>query len=310
VILRSLDLAALWLRERPTRVHAHFVDQTAVAAVLACRLWCVPVSCTAHARDIFDSPPRRLPTLARYGARFVAVCRYNRDALIARGVPADAIAVIPCGTDTTGDDFPARSAGEYDGTLRVLVVARLVAKKGIDDLLQAVTDEAVAALMDEVRVIGDGPDRERLDLLAEEARRAGVRVSFLGPAPRGQHAAPLRWANLSCLPCKVAPDGDRDSMPLAIKEALVARVPVLTTTAVGIPEMVDDRTAIIVGPDDPAAIARGLRKYAGLSGAQRAALAEAGRRRVALRFDLVDTVGAVKDFLLENARPQRWESDA
>jgi colanic acid/amylovoran biosynthesis glycosyltransferase len=307
VMLRSLELGMQWRRERPQGVHVHFVDQTIVAAVLATRFWRVPLSATAHARDIFDPPASRFAKLNRYGVRMVAVCRYNREELVARGTPRRSIVVVPCGVDTSSSP-PSRSTASYDVPLRVLVIGRLVSKKGIDDLLEAVTAPSVAKMIEEIRIIGEGPELARLEELAESARKGGVAVSLLGPLERLLHVRHYVWANVFCLPCKVAPDGDRDSMPVAIKEALVQRLPVITTTAVGIPEMLDSSTAVLVEPGDVGALRSALRDFAAMSAQKRADLAQAGYQRMHEYFDLRLTVGAVRDLLLKDHAPTCWDS--
>ena len=93
-------------------------------------------------------------------------------------------------------------------------------------------------------------------------------------------------AAVFCLPCRVAPGGDRDSMPVVIKEAMAAAVPVVSTTAVGVPEMVDDGvTGLLVEPDDPVALAGALDRLLA-DPALRAQMGEAGRELVRRRFDL------------------------
>jgi glycosyltransferase involved in cell wall biosynthesis len=304
LVVRSVELAEALVRERPDRVHVHFVDQTAVAALLACKLAGLPMTVTAHARDIFFSPEHWFPLFNRTGIRFVAVCQYNLLELAKRGVDADHIAVIPCGADIDAT-APMRD-GSLAGRARVLVVGRLVAKKGIDDLLLAVQDESVAEAVEEIRIIGDGPERRTLEKIAQGAARAGVKVVFLGAVPRPQHVQHYRWANLACLPCKIGPDGDRDSMPVAIKEALVAGLPVLTTDEVGIPEMVDKTTAMMVPPDSPDDLGRQLVAYSTWSAGDRERLASAGAARVRSRFDLHLTVRALRDYLFEDTMPSMW----
>jgi glycosyltransferase involved in cell wall biosynthesis len=87
------------------------------------------------------------------------------------------------------------------------------------------------------------------------------------------------------LPCRVAEDGDRDGMPTVLTEALARGLPVVSTTVVGIGELVrHGETGLLVPPDDPAALAdaiEALRRDRGL--ARR--LGGAGRELVAERFD-------------------------
>ncbi len=225
-----------------------------------------------------------------------------------RGVPSTAVVVIPCGVEMP-TAAPARPRSTYQGALRILAIGRLVPKKGLDDLLVAVASAAAAGLVSEIRIIGDGPARGRLEALAEASRGTGVTVRLLGPLARSQHAEHLSWANVFCLPCKIAPDGDRDSMPLAIKEAVVSGLPVVTTTAVGIPEMLDSSTAVLVAPGDASALASALAAFHGQNAASRRDLAVAAYQHVAKHFAMDQTGEALYRLLLHGELPTQWSHD-
>ncbi len=47
----------------------------------------------------------------------------------------------------------------------------------------------------------------------------------------------LEIADLLAMPCVVADDGDRDSMPVVVKEAMAMEVPVVATREVGLPRI-------------------------------------------------------------------------
>jgi glycosyltransferase involved in cell wall biosynthesis len=94
-----------------------------------------------------------------------------------------------------------------------------------------------------------------------------------------------RRASVFALACRVDGDGDRDGIPNVMVEAMAAGLPVVSTAVSGIPELVEDgRTGLLVGPDDPEALADAVWRLAEDPPlADR--LAEAGRATVAERFD-------------------------
>ena len=61
------------------------------------------------------------------------------------------------------------------------------------------------------------------------------------------------------MPCVVAPDGDRDSMPVVVKEAMAMEIRVVATDEVGLPEIVQPPWGRSAPPGDPAALADGAR---------------------------------------------------
>jgi colanic acid/amylovoran biosynthesis glycosyltransferase len=61
-----------------------------------------------------------------------------------------------------------------------------------------------------------------------------------------------------CLPSKTAPSGQKEGLPVSIMEAMAFSKPVVSTLHAGIPELVD---SILVGEDDPEALAGAIRTY-------------------------------------------------
>jgi colanic acid/amylovoran biosynthesis glycosyltransferase len=179
---------------------------------------------------------------------------------------------------------PPAPAGRAARGGPLLFVGRLVAKKGVDVLI-----DARALLQSElpeldVEIVGGGPLAEELE---GRARRSGVsdRIHFLGPQPADVVDAAFRRASLVVLPSRIDEHGDRDGMPTVLVEALARGVPVVATDIVGIPEVVrDGETGLLVPPDDPPALAAAIARLVRDPELARE-LAAAGRALVAERFD-------------------------
>ena len=174
---------------------------------------------------------------------------------------------------------------------RTLVFAgRLTRQKGLDNALAAVASVAGARLL----LVGDGPERERLERRAHETGLNG-RVRFLGSRPRAETVALLAGADAALL------SSDWENLPHAAVEALAVGPPVGATAVGGVPEVVrDGENGLLVPPGRPhelaAAIARvldepGLRER--LAAAAPASVAALSRERV---------YGELERILLEAAR--------
>lgn len=275
------DLRVLWLTtivRRAEHVHVHFAGEAAAWTRAACLRAGVPYSVTVHAVDLFK-PRADLVDILR-DARFVrTISSYNQDALRDLGV---ASTVIRCGV-TPGDASPWLASGPRPpggGTPVILAVGRDVPKKGLDTLV------AAARILDRtatVRLVSDMP--------------ATPGVVTLGLLPRDGVARELAGATVFALPCRRAPDGDQDGIPVAILEAMAAGLPVVTTAVSGLPEIVDDAVGWVVPPDDPEALAEALR--AALDDpAEAARRGAAGRARLAERgFLAVESHDAVAGLL-------------
>jgi colanic acid/amylovoran biosynthesis glycosyltransferase len=267
------------------QVHAHFATEATAVAMAAARLLGVPYTFTAHALDLYVRN-RGLCTKAASAARVVTVCEYNVDQLqqACPHLDRSRVTLVYCGVDT--DDFALREPPPPADELRVLSVGRLVPKKGFPDLIEAVALARARGVAVTLDVIGEGRVRPDLEQAIERHGLAGV-VRLLGARANREVREALARTDVFALACVIDPDtGDRDSMPVVVKEAMAVGVPVLVTDEVGNPEMVDAAVGRIVPPNDPAALAQALVELAALTPDERRALGLAGRARVVERFDV------------------------
>ena len=273
--LRSL--APVWARLRAARVehlHAHFAMASALDALRLARLLGVPYSVTAHAYDIFQTPANLAEKLE--GAAFATTgCDYNVRALRALA-PRAHVERIVMGVD--GERFRRRTP--YPGGRTVVAVGRLVEKKGFAHLVRA-----AALLRERVVIAGDGPLRGELERLVDEL---GLRelVELRGALPHDEVRELLERADVLAMPCVVAADGDRDSMPVVVKEALAMEVPVVGSDEVGLSELLREPWGALVPPADPAALADALAAVLGRPADERAEAGRAGRRFVLEHCDV------------------------
>ena len=235
-------------------IHAHFADHPTSVAMYSAALLGVPFTFTGHAYDLFREP-FDLRRKMRRAATVVDVCDYNRRLVEEAEGSIGHHVLVPCGVDTHA--FRRTSPPPSD-EFSIVAVGRLVPKKGFVDLL-----DALRLLVEDGRrvtctVIGHGPLHDDLTTRADELG-LGDTVRFVGVQPPSVVRATLESAAVFCLPCVVADDGDRDSQPVVIKEAMALELPVVSTTEVGVPEMVDDQaTGLLVAPRDPVALAAAL----------------------------------------------------
>ena len=164
----------------------------------------------------------------------------------------------------------------------VVTCGRLEPYKGHHVLLRA-----CAALARPVRcvVVGEGPQRQRLEQLAAELG-IGDRVEFTGPVPQARLVEIYSRADLFVLASVVLErSGKRDVIPNVLAEAMAMQIPVVASDISGIGELVADGVSgRLVPPNDVAALAAVLGELIG-DPAQRQRLARAGRAKVAADFD-------------------------
>ena len=79
---------------------------------------------------------------------------------------------------------------------------------------------------------------------------------FCGNLSRQKTINELRVSDLFVIASEITPDGDRDSIPMAILESMALGVPVVATRITGVQEVIEDEeTGILVPPSDPAQLA-------------------------------------------------------
>jgi colanic acid/amylovoran biosynthesis glycosyltransferase len=78
----------------------------------------------------------------------------------------------------------------------------------------------------------------------------------------------------------IASDGDRDSMPVVVKEALAMEAPVVASDEVGLPELVSEEWGRLVPPGDPEALASAIDELLSLPAEERIRMGRAGREWV------------------------------
>ena len=209
--------------------------------------------------------PRRmlwgLSRLERLNARraplVLSTSRYCCERIEAHyGVPPERLRLVPEGIDTglwnpAGDDPAALDGAREPHT--VLCVARQYPRKRVADLITAFA--AVHQRLPSARlvVIGDGPEHRALRELVERLELGAV-VQLLGAvADDGDVRAWYRRSALFCLP------SIQEGFGIVFLEAMASGLPVVSTTATAIPEVVPHgRAGILVPPRDPAALAEAL----------------------------------------------------
>src|SRR6267378_738436 len=161
--------------------------------------------------------------------------------LVRRDAPNLPIAVMP----QLGALAPHEPQHVPHEGLALGFVGRLVPQKGLDTLLQALALQR--GMKWRLTIVGDGPERERLERLASKLRLA-ARVRWTGGLPAEQVAN--LWPDLDVLvqPSRALPDW-REANGQILMEAMANEVAVLGTDSGAIPELIGDAGIVVPAGD-------------------------------------------------------------
>ena len=228
------------------------------------------------ARIIVAAPPMRdVPALAAY---------------------QDKVVVIPYGLDPRAfAPSAAADAAPVSARPTVLFVGRLVAYKGVDVLLRA-----MAGVPASLVVIGDGPLRRALEVLAGQLGVAGS-VRFLGHVSDAERLEWYRRADLLALPSV----SRQEAFGMVQVEAMLAGRPVISTALpTGVPWVNQDgESGLVVPPGDVEQLRAALMRLCG-DPALRASLGAQARARALEHFTARRMCAAIDDVCRAVARHQ------
>lgn len=196
--------------------------------------------------------------LDRWTNRFVTlnVCvseGVRQFAISAGGLAEAKLRVIPNGVDAerfaTAAPADLVPLGIPDGSWTLVTVGRLTAQKGHDELLGAMTPLLIDDPSMHLLIVGEGPERETLDWLADsfdisgQVHLPGFQADIPGILKSCQaFVLPSRW----------------EGMPNALLEALAAGLPCIATDVEGVRDLLADEVGNVVPPGDEQALRRAV----------------------------------------------------
>lgn len=181
----------------------------------------------------------------------IAVSRPLMGVLASKGVPRDRLVLIPNAFASTVEplsrDDARRALGIPEDRFAFGWVGRLSREKGADVLVESL--RSVRSPRPVIVFVGDGPERESL---IELARTLGVTddIRWLGAVPSGA----ALFAGFDGFVLSSRSEGT----PMCLFEAMDAGIPAIVTAVGGVPDVVSDREALIVQPEQPAALAAAI----------------------------------------------------
>ena len=277
------QLIAMVRGERIDLINIHYPLAENVHFGLIRKVLGIPLVTVIHGADLF--PGGAAETHYPWSLRFLLNAS-DRIVTPSESLRRDVAAVLPAlaprtlaihnSVDISEFDWNLR-AGDPGGRRTILCIAAHNEKKALDVLLKAFAELRRSEQGLRLQLVGDGPLRPDLEALAAQLE-LGDDVQFLGRQDREQIAKLLGACSAFVVPSRAEPFG------IVVLEGMMAEKPVVASAVGGIVEIVEDgRNGLLVPPDDPAALAAGLRRVL-TDPALAATLGKAGRETVLRRF--------------------------
>lgn len=290
------QLEALLRQEKPGVILCYFGD-IAMRILPVAKAAGIPVVAYLHGDFLFVSNRWYRWSLCRCHCDFAAivvVTEAERRWLLANGVPADKLHVIPCGAPT--EVFRPRP-GKPAGRVRIAMASRLVDEKGCHYAVEAFS-RIVADLMGvELHVYGDGPERNNLQ---QQVDRLGLngQVFFHGYVGEQQMAETLPFYDIF-----IQHSLRKEGSPVVIAEAMACGLPVVATSVGGVvDQVIDGKTGFLVAEHDVDGMAAAMRRLAG-DPELRQRLGQAGRKRAVESYDSSRLTRRLEQLLMDVANP-------
>lgn len=295
---------ARWAEENDVEhLHANWAHLPATSAWSVSRLTGLPYSFSAHAgADLFRTSALLRQKIA--DARFIVVCNRAAESRLRELSPSQAAKIHLC---YHGIDLHRFQAGPRPSEGYLLSVGNLDPAKGFDLMIRAVALLRERGKNSTYRIVGEGPERKRLEGLICELG-LGERVRLSGELRSEALVDAYHRASVFVAPSRILPSGGRDGLPNVILEAMACGIPVVGTNVAGIPEaVVHEQTGLLAAAENPVALADAVeRLLVDQELAER--MRRAGREQVAHRFDRSKNVARFRN-LFSAAGETRREAD-
>jgi glycosyltransferase involved in cell wall biosynthesis/GT2 family glycosyltransferase len=244
-------------------IHAHWVVPQGLAARLALLgLRHQPrLVCTSHGGDLLGFDGSAMRVLKRWVLKRAAVLTTVSQLIAAKaqaiGIGPLKLEVIPMGIETA----QMRDGATVDrAAMELLFVGRMVEKKGLPFLLEAMARLHTSLPRATLTLVGDGPMRPQLEA---QSQVLGLQtcVRFIGALPNTQLPAHYRRATVCVAPSVVTAEGDQEGLPVTLMEAMACGCPVVASRLGGIAEVIEhEASGLLVAPADASALASALER--------------------------------------------------
>jgi glycosyltransferase involved in cell wall biosynthesis len=236
------------IKQKPiVHIHSHFANYPTDIAMLVSKISGIPFSFSAHAHDIYVNPQKLTQKISE--SEFVTTCTSCNKKWMDKLVPAserNKIHLLYHGVDL--EYWPYNVSQNRKNRKQILFIGRLIEKKGIIYLLEAMVQLKKEKHAIRLVIAGKGKDEQKLKKFCH-LHGLSKDVTFPGWQNPQQIKDLFACSGMLVLPSVIASNGDRDGIPNVILEAMASGLPVVSTPVSGITEVIQDKYNGLLVPE-------------------------------------------------------------
>lgn len=293
IFLKAVYLSGVLKEHTICHIHSPWSDVNSFIAVVASKMTGLPLSIQARAHDIHRTDSVFALSEKFGNSKFIVTNTiYNEKYIKEILEPSqwNKIKLIYNGIDL--DNFnPGKRKLKNNKEIYLLCVARLIPQKGLTYLLKACDIIKKKGFNFKCKIIGGTEEpryRDYYHNLLKLKKDLGLDkyVFFEGVKPFEYILEQYSNADIFVLPCVIAEDGSRDIIPNVLIEAMAMKLPAISTTVTGVPEIIDNNVnGILVSPQNVEELVDAIIKLIGNVNLRKQ-LGENARTKVEERFNI------------------------
>lgn len=233
-------------------IHAHWLIPQGWIAHSLSKQFNISFIVTSHGGDLFGLQSNMLTKVKKKVAEdataMTVVSQAMKEYLEQISIQPKILEVIPMGVDLQNRFTPKSDIQRHKNEL--LFVGRLVPKKGLNYLIDALSILVRTCPELSLKIVGFGPEEENLREQVQQLKLEN-NVKFLGALSQDKLPDQYRQATLFVAPFVRADNGDQEGLPVALMEAIGCGCPAVVGHVAGIEDLLgEDIKHIAVNPQN------------------------------------------------------------
>lgn len=273
-------LAAYYIKKHEIdHIHCHFMHNSLAYGIVAAKLSRVTVSSVGHGHDVYVNA-KDLRVKVAFCNFNIAVCKNMEEKL--KELKSGIIHLIHCGINVS--KFMTNKMPKNEKN-RFLFVGRLVEKKGISYLLEAIfkIEKEKRPFLD---IIGEGQELVKIkDMIKKLKLEKNIKI--LGKKEQEEIIEISKNYDAFIAPFCIAENGDRDTGPLVLKEAMAMGLPIITTDIMGCKEIVESNFGYTVKSKNSEELKKAILEFMSLSRENKIKMRLEARKKVEKDFNSI-----------------------